>query len=135
MNGVHDLGGMHGMGPIVREENEPYFHYQWEERVFALFFGCFAGGHFNIDMFRHEIEKMPGAHYLESSYYEHWLHSIESLLLASGALTRAEIDRRMAELGRRGSAPTAARNTKRSLKSAPAGRGEAPPTKAARRKH
>lgn len=25
MNGIHDLGGMHGLGPILNEENEPYF--------------------------------------------------------------------------------------------------------------
>lgn len=98
MNGVHDLGGMHGLGPIVREDHEPYFHEKWEERVFGLFFGCFAGGHFNIDMFRHAIERMPGAHYLESSYYEHWLHSIQTLLIEKGTLTRNEVERRMAPL-------------------------------------
>src|SRR5687767_1912563 len=30
MNGVHDMGGMHGFGPVVREENEPLFHGEWE---------------------------------------------------------------------------------------------------------
>ena len=36
MNGVHDMGGMHGFGPIEREENEPVFHQAWESRVFAM---------------------------------------------------------------------------------------------------
>lgn len=88
MNGVHDLGGLQCFGPILREDSEPYFHEAWEERVFGLFFGCFAGGHFNVDMLRAEIERMPGDEYLRSSYYEHWLHAIESLLLANGTLTR-----------------------------------------------
>jgi len=26
MNGVHDMGGMDGFGPVVREANEPVFH-------------------------------------------------------------------------------------------------------------
>ena len=26
MNGVHDTGGMHGMGPIQYESDEPVFH-------------------------------------------------------------------------------------------------------------
>jgi Nitrile hydratase beta subunit len=26
MNGIHDMGGMHGMGPIQHETNEPAFH-------------------------------------------------------------------------------------------------------------
>ncbi len=34
MNGIHDLGGMHGLGPILNEENEPYFHHEWERGYF-----------------------------------------------------------------------------------------------------
>lgn len=98
MNGVHDLGGMQSFGPIVREDPEPYFHEPWEERVFGLFFGCFAGGHFNVDMLRHEIEKMTPQAYLSTSYYEHWLHAIEALLIANGTLTHAQIAQRMTEL-------------------------------------
>ena len=26
MNGIHDMGGMHGMGPIRHEKSEPVFH-------------------------------------------------------------------------------------------------------------
>ena len=81
MNGIHDLGGMHGLGPILNEENEPYFHHEWERRVFPLFASLFVGGHFNVDEFRHAIERMDPAHYLEASYYEHWLHAFETLLL------------------------------------------------------
>lgn len=106
MNGVHDMGGMQAYGPILREPaNEPYFHEPWEERVFGLFFGCFAGGHFNVDMFRAVIEQMPGHEYLSTSYYEHWLHAIEHLLLANGSLTRQAID----EACRRGGIVGAAR--------------------------
>ena len=109
MNGVHDMGGMQAFGPILREHNEPYFHEAWEERVFGLFFGCFAGGHFNVDMFRAEIERMPGDEYLRSSYYEHWFHAIEHLLLANGTLTREAIDqacRRGGAIGVNRAAPT-----------------------------
>lgn len=98
MNGIHDLGGMHGLGPIDREQAEPYFHNEWEGRVFGLFFANFAQGHFNVDMFRHAIEKMAPAHYLESSYYEHWLHAFEKLLDEKGIVTTAELDAKQAEL-------------------------------------
>ena len=35
MNGGHDLGGMHGLGPInpEPEQNEEVFHYEWEKKV------------------------------------------------------------------------------------------------------
>ena len=36
MNGIHDLGGMQGFGPVEREENEPVFHADWERHIFAL---------------------------------------------------------------------------------------------------
>ncbi len=36
MNGIHDMGGMDGFGPVLREDNEPVFHAQWERRVFAI---------------------------------------------------------------------------------------------------
>ena len=100
MNGIHDLGGMHGMGPINPEPNEPVFHAPWERTVFGLFVTTFAGGHFNVDEFRHAIEKMDAAHYLESSYYAHWLHAVEDLLVQRGTLTETEIKGRMAELAK-----------------------------------
>ena len=28
MNGIHDMGGMHGFGPVEREDHEPVFHQQ-----------------------------------------------------------------------------------------------------------
>jgi Nitrile hydratase beta subunit len=102
MNGVHDLGGMHGHGPINPEANEPIFHGEWERRMFGLFITCFAGGHFNVDMFRHAIEKMGAAHYLETPYYAHWLHSLETLLIENGSIAEGEIEARMAKLSKEG---------------------------------
>lgn len=92
MNGIHDLGGMDGLGPINPEQNEPVFHDEWEKRMMGMFVCCFAGGHYNVDQFRHAIERMDPAHYLETSYYEHWLHSLETLLVENGAVTREELD-------------------------------------------
>lgn len=98
MNGIHDLGGMHGMGAIVREENEPVFHEDWERRMLALSRAMMAGGHYKLDEFRHGIERMDPAHYLRSSYYEHWLDGVERLLLEKGVITREELEARKSEL-------------------------------------
>jgi nitrile hydratase subunit beta len=100
MNGVHDLGGMHGMGPIDPEKDEPVFHAEWERRAFGVMMATFAGGHFNVDEFRHGIEHMDPAEYLRSSYYEHWLHTIEANLIEKGVITREELEAKWAELGR-----------------------------------
>lgn len=90
MNGIHDLGGMHGFGPVVREENEPVFHADWEKRVFAINLALAARVR-NIDVFRHAVERMPPARYLSASYYEKWLFAIEMLLLEKGIATREEL--------------------------------------------
>lgn len=91
MNGIHDLGGMHGFGPVGAPDNEPVFHHDWERRTFPLFASLYVGGHFNVDEFRHAIERMEPIHYLEGSYYEHWLHAFETLLEERGTLSTAEL--------------------------------------------
>jgi hypothetical protein len=35
VNGIHDMGGMHGFGPVEVEAGEPVFHSRWEARVFG----------------------------------------------------------------------------------------------------
>ena len=98
MNGAHDLGGMHGFGPINPEPDEPVFHAEWERRAFAITLAMGAYGAWNLDMSRHARERMDPAEYLGSSYYEHWLHGLQTLLLEKNLLTEAEIQARMATL-------------------------------------
>ena len=92
MNGVHDLGGMHGMGPIAPEPNEPVFHERWEARAYALNVAAGACGKWNIDTGRHSRERIPPAEYLHMSYYEKWLAGLVMLLEESGLVTRAELE-------------------------------------------
>jgi len=92
MNGIHDMGGMHGMGPIQYEKNEPVFHARWEGRVFALRRAMAAWGKWNIDAARHEVELVPAAEYLRMSYYERQFAAFIELLVKSGLITRAEVE-------------------------------------------
>jgi len=89
MNGVHDMGGMHGMGPVAPEAGEPVFHHAWEGRVHAINLASPTRG--NIDAGRHRIELLPPADYLRMSYYEKWLTRVEQLLLAGGFVTPEEL--------------------------------------------
>ncbi|WP_052668588.1 nitrile hydratase subunit beta [Nitriliruptor alkaliphilus] len=94
MNGVHDLGGTDGLGPVITEENEPVWHSEWEKAVFTMFPTNFAKGHFNVDSFRFGIEKIHPADYLSSRYYEHWLHSIEHAVVDQGVVDAEELEAR-----------------------------------------
>ena len=96
MNGVHDLGGMHGFPDLGYEQGEPVFHHEWERRCFALNFAVDSLGRWNLDMWRHAAERMDPHEYLITSYYEHWLHVMETLLVEHGLLTREELDVRLA---------------------------------------
>jgi len=66
MDGIHDLGGMQGFGPVEREANEPVFHAPWEAEVLAIMRAGGSRGLYNIDEFRHGIERMDPAHYLQA---------------------------------------------------------------------
>ena len=90
MNGVHDMGGMHGLGPIAPETNEPVFHADWEGRVLALSLTTGAG-RWNIDAGRHAIERIPGPEYLRMSYYEKWFRRIQVLAVERGLLSASEL--------------------------------------------
>jgi nitrile hydratase subunit beta len=92
MNGVHDMGGMHGMGPIQYESNEPVFHEPWEARVFALNRAVRAWAKWTTDASRHAVELIPAPEYLRMSYYEQRLNSLIELMVKSGLVTRAEIE-------------------------------------------
>ena len=91
MNGVHDMGGMHGMGPVQQESDEPVFHHRWEARAYALTRAMGAFGRWNIDASRHQRELIPPAEYLRMSYYEKWITGLTELLLKHGFVSPAEL--------------------------------------------
>ena len=91
MNGVHDMGGMHGLGLIAPDPDEPLFHAPWEARVLAMTLSVGAWGRWNIDASRHARENIPGPEYLRMSYYEKWLVGLEALMLSAGLVTDDEI--------------------------------------------
>ena len=93
MNGVHDMGGMHGMGPIHLERNEPVFHEAWEGRIYAITRVVRAGGgKQNLDNSRHQIELLPPAEYLRMSYYERWFARLVKQLVTNEVVTRDELE-------------------------------------------
>ncbi|TAJ73541.1 MAG: nitrile hydratase subunit beta [Phenylobacterium sp.] len=117
MNGVHDMGGMHGMGPVAPEVNEPVFHHPWEGRVHALNLASPTRG--NIDAGRHRIEMLPPADYLRMSYYEKWLTRVEQLLLDGGFVTAQELASGQADPAAPTSTPIRPANTVEAALTAP----------------
>lgn len=91
-NGIHDMGGMHGFGPVTPEEDEPVFHAAWEGRVWALQRATLPVGLWNLDLIRASHEALPPDFYLKASYYEIWERGIENRFLAHGLIGADEIE-------------------------------------------
>jgi nitrile hydratase subunit beta len=91
MNGVHDMGGMHGFGKVEPEPNEPVFHAPWEGRVLAMTRAMTYTGAWNIDMSRDAQENLPPRTYLGVSYYKRWELGMEQNLLNKGLVTADEL--------------------------------------------
>ena len=97
MNGVHDMGGMQGLGRIEPEPEGQVFHHPWEGRVHAL--SLASPTRSNIDAGRHQRELIAGPEYLRMSYYEKWFRSLRELLVQQGRATREELASGRAEPG------------------------------------
>src|SRR5262249_27741025 len=97
MNGAHDLGGMHGFGPVVIEPDEPVFHAEWERRMFALNLAMGVWRRWNHDRARFAREQMPAAGYRAPSYCEPGLWGCEWRWGRQGSLTRGELSQRQPE--------------------------------------
>jgi nitrile hydratase subunit beta len=98
VNGLHDLGGLGGLGPVVVEEDEPVFHARWEARTLGMMLALAGSGHYNADTFRAARETIPAPRYLTSRYYELWLFAVEQLM--RDAVTPAELEAAVERLRR-----------------------------------
>ena len=94
MDGVHDLGGRQGFGRVRYTLNAPAFHATWEVRVNALYAHAVRRGVFNMDEYRHAIERMEPRHYLGAGYYERTLTSLATLCVEKGLIPREELEQR-----------------------------------------
>lgn len=94
MDGMHDLGGRHGFGPVRYTLDAPAFHAKWEVTVNALYGHAVRLGLFNMDEYRHAIERMEPRHYLSAGYYERTLTSLATLCVEKGVFSRAELESR-----------------------------------------
>jgi nitrile hydratase beta subunit len=91
MNGIHDMGGMQGMGPIEREKNEPVFHERWESRIFALRRAMRPWPKFDGKSNRYHVELIPPEEQLRLSYYGRFVVAFSELLVEGGFVTTEEI--------------------------------------------
>jgi nitrile hydratase len=91
MDGFHDLGGRQGFGPVVRQGHTDPFHSEAEIRIAAMWVRMLRHGVYNMDEYRHAIERMEPRHYVAASYYERTFTAVASLCIERGVFSEAEL--------------------------------------------
>lgn len=91
MNGIHDMGGMHGFGAVDVDDDAP-FHSDWDRTVFAVEKLLRYQSIYGVDEKRHAIERISPTTYLEASYYERWALGAETLLHEIGTVQDDEFE-------------------------------------------
>lgn len=96
MSRIHDIGGLHGLGPVPGSDAEDTFHAAWEARIFGIMRTVIGNGVCNLDEYRHAVERLDPATYLSASYYERWVLAVEKIAVEKGVLDAGAVDRRLA---------------------------------------
>lgn len=91
MDGIHDMGGMHGFGPVPIESEDYVFKHEWQRRSFGLAQALAGTTPYCADMHRHKIERLPPIDYLRMDYFEKWAIATSELLKDAGLVSDAEL--------------------------------------------
>jgi nitrile hydratase len=92
MDGIHDMGGRQGFGRVRHSPTAEVFHASWEWRANAMYSLAVKLGIFNMDEYRHAIERMEPRHYMAASYYERTLTSLAALCVEKGLCSLGELE-------------------------------------------
>ena len=92
MDGIHDLGGKQGYGPIDTDDGETPFHHDWEGREWGIA-QCARTPNITIDWWRHCRELIMPGDYLERPYFDSWAQTDFSTYIEAGWMTLQDIDK------------------------------------------
>jgi nitrile hydratase len=91
MDGIHDLGGKQGYGPIEIDTDEKAFHHDWEGREWGIA-QCARTPGITIDWWRHCRELIMPEDYLGRPYFDSWAQTDFSTYIEAGWISLEEID-------------------------------------------
>lgn len=91
MDGIHDVGGRQGFGPIEVTDADPPFPTEWEARAFGITKSVTAASDYSVDKFRYTREQLPPLEYLTAPYFEQWMRGTMAMLVGSGLVSAEEL--------------------------------------------
>jgi nitrile hydratase subunit beta len=92
MDGIHDMGGRQGFGPVVMDDRRVPFHDEWELRAAAISSRLLRQRIYNMDEMRHAIERMDPRHYICAPYFERIFTAAATLCVEKGLISREMLD-------------------------------------------
>lgn len=92
MDGIHDLGGKQGFGPVAVTGMTQPFKADWEITAAALMGRMVRRHYFNMDEYRHAVERMDARDYLSASYFERTFSAIATLCIEKGLISLDEFE-------------------------------------------
>jgi len=90
MDGIHDLGGKQGYGPVDVDADETPFHHDWEAREWGLAQSARTPG-ITIDWWRHCRELIAPEDYLGRPYFDSWAQTDFATYIEAGWMTVEDI--------------------------------------------
>ena len=90
MDGIHDLGGKQGYGPIEVDSDETPFHHDWEAREWGIAQSARTPG-ITIDWWRHCRELILPEDYLGRPYFDSWAQTDFSTYIDAQWMTLQEV--------------------------------------------
>jgi nitrile hydratase len=87
VDGIHDMGGMHGFGPVPYRPDDGSWHDDdWEPRAMVVSLLTTRAAGANLDRFRHAIERLPPDTYLTVGYFGRWIRAARTVWDEVGAV-------------------------------------------------
>lgn len=90
MDGIHDLGGKPGYGPVKVDEPAVPFHHEWEAREWGIS-RCARTPGITIDWWRHCRELIMPEDYLGRPYYDSWAQTDFATYIDAGVFSIEEV--------------------------------------------
>jgi nitrile hydratase len=91
MDGIHDLGGLQGFGPVKALDQDAPIKHDWEARVWGINKTITADPSWTLDFWRHVRELIAPQDYLTRPYFDQWAQIYMALLIDSGHCSLEEI--------------------------------------------
>ena len=91
MDGVHDLGGEEGYGPVQVDYVSEPFHKEWEGREWGIA-QCARTPNMTIDWWRYCRELIMPEDYLSRPYLDSWAQTDFATYIEAGWISLEEID-------------------------------------------